>query len=635
MIHKTFPNAKPLFPSKFSRLPLGAIKPKGWLETQLHNMETGMTGRLPEFFPEIGETSGWLGGDGESWERTPYYLDGLVPLAYLTGNTALIARAQRYIDWAIESQREDGFFGPAGNTDRWPRFIMMKALMQYYTAAGDKRVLTLMLRYCRFLYGDLALHPLQGWEKARAIEGVHVLLWLYNVTQKPQLLPLCRLLAEQSYPYVNLFLSFPYTYDLKRSLPWPIERLSDAGQKTFHMTHGVNLAMALKYPGVLYALEGGNRNATAAEAGWEKLIRHHGLNIGIFSCDEHLSGQSPSQGVETCAVVEAMYSMQVLAELTGDVCYGDRLEKLAFNALPAAIGPDCLTHQYDQQPNQIRCDTAKRAWYNNGDDSNTFGVAPNFGCCTVNIHQGYPKYASALWMAAEDGLAAVSYAPCTVHWRAGGEPIRLQVDSRYPYQGRVTLRLSVKNPTRFTLYLRIPQWAQNAQILVGEEKLFPECGCYYALTRDWQEENTIELNLPMSPRFVPGPRQSASVEAGPLLFALPIHERWQPTGSVHGVTEYNVFPESGWNVALCRHLPLERIETDAEYVFKGPSPVKIRAGAVAVDWNVKQNSADAPPVLPSTQNSEMFQVELVPYAHATLRISQFPIITNRQEDSHA
>jgi hypothetical protein len=91
-----------------------------------------------------------------------------------------------------------------------------------------------------------------------------------------------------------------------------------------------------------------------------------------------------------CAVVESMFSLELDLAVLGEASIGDRLEKIAFNPLPGAQTADLLSHQYDQQPNQVMCSLGRRDWTTNGPESNLFGLEPNFGCCTANLHQGWP-----------------------------------------------------------------------------------------------------------------------------------------------------------------------------------------------------------------------------------------------------
>src|SRR5262252_605233 len=123
-------NRAPLTANVFYLLPLTSIRPKGWLRRQLQIQADGLTGHLDEFWPDVGPNSAWLGGSGEGWERGPYYLDGLVPLAYLLDDPRLIAKVRPWMEWTLTHQRPDGSIGPEKNTDWWPIMIMLKALTQ-------------------------------------------------------------------------------------------------------------------------------------------------------------------------------------------------------------------------------------------------------------------------------------------------------------------------------------------------------------------------------------------------------------------------------------------------------------------------------------------------------------------------
>ena len=230
--------------------------------------------------------------------------------------------------------------------------------------------------------------------------------------------------------------------------------------------HGVNTAMALKYGGVRFRITGDIHDKTAIFKLVDILDRYHGQATGIFTCDEHLAGRCPSQGTELCTVVEAMYSLEILAAVQGDPRLGDRLERIAFNALPATFKKDMTAHQYDQQCNQVICSAAgDHVYTSNGPEANLYGLEPNFGCCTANMHQAWPKFASSLWMkTADDGLAVVAYAPCVIETKIQGKPVKVAVETAYPFRSEIAITITVPEPMTFPLRLRLPSWAKRYEL---------------------------------------------------------------------------------------------------------------------------------------------------------------------------
>ena len=93
-------NRAPLREKPFVKLPLGAIRAEGWLRDQLQRQADGLTGHLDSVYPEVmGPRNGWLGGDGDVWERGPYWIDGLLPLAYILGDERLISKDPPWVEW--------------------------------------------------------------------------------------------------------------------------------------------------------------------------------------------------------------------------------------------------------------------------------------------------------------------------------------------------------------------------------------------------------------------------------------------------------------------------------------------------------------------------------------------------------
>ena len=638
-------NRAPLPPNTVSRLPLGSIRPEGWLKDQLETQAKGFTGPLFDRWSDINDESAWLGGEGDAWERAPYYLDGLVSLAWTLDDEALKARAMRYIEWILSSQREDGWFGPEQNEDYSPLMVALKALRDYFTATNDKRVLRLMDRFFKAEYRLLDEKPLTAWAVARGGENMELALWLYNLTEQKYLIELCRKLREQTLDWANYFHTFSNTMPTARSIKWDRmkegmaeeqeegELLQGANRPYFqtqlHQTHVVNIAMGLKTPGVVSLFKSGFKEQGGFRFGWEKLMKHHGTANGIFTGDEHLSGSNPTQGTETCAVVELMYTLETLIGI-GD--FGaelpDLLEKLAFNALPAAFTPDMSAHQYDQQVNQVKVSKEKRRWYNNGDDSNLYGFSPNFGCCTANAHQGFPKFTASLWYATgDDGLSAVSYAPCTVRATLGGVPVRLKVGGGYPFAQTVSIEVAVKQPTEFPLYLRVPFWARQPMIYLPDGEIMQvRAGETSCVRRKWRTGDVVRLELPAAPRLTRWHHQSGAVEMGPLLMAWRPEETWS---RLEEDDAWQVTTDDMWNSALVRDEPMKAVygEERTAAFGKGDPGVKVLVKGIPVEWGMDGACAGSLPMaVKATQPSDV--IELIPYGDTGLRIAQFPVATD-------
>jgi hypothetical protein len=180
-------NPAPLLQNAYIKLPLGAVKPDGWLKSQLEAQASGLTGNLDDFWPDL-VNSAWHGGDGEAWERGPYYLDGLVPLAYLLDDKRLIDKANTWIENIIASSSDSGWYGPAKNRDRWPLAVANKVLLQYYEATGDKRAINVLTRYFRYLHESAPDWPDKEWRGVRAMENAVTGYWLYRQINESWLL---------------------------------------------------------------------------------------------------------------------------------------------------------------------------------------------------------------------------------------------------------------------------------------------------------------------------------------------------------------------------------------------------------------------------------------------------------------
>ncbi|GIW88141.1 MAG: hypothetical protein KatS3mg108_2465 [Isosphaeraceae bacterium] len=611
-------------------LPLGAIEPRGWLRDQLRLQADGLSGHLDEFWPDI-KDSAWFGGNAEGWERVPYWLDGLVPLAYLLDDAVLKAKVTKAIDTILERQHGDGWLGPIGDNDPrhkpydvWPLFPLFKALAQYHEASGDPRVVPAMMRCARKIDEVITREPLYAWARFRAADLVVSLLWLHEKTGEAWLLDLARKAFGQSHDWRAQFEDFRYT-----------ERVVE---HTNLATHGVNTGMALKYGPVRWRLTGDPGDLGTTRRMLEELDRYHGQATGLFSCDEHLAGRSPSQGSELCTVVEAMYALSLAAAATGDVALADRLERLAYNALPATFTKDMRAHQYDQQVNQVICTReGEHVYATNGGDANLFGLEPNFGCCTANFHQGWPKFVSHLWMrTADGGLAAVAYAPCVVKTTVGEIPVRVEVATGYPFRDEVRVAVTVDRPVRFPLRLRLPGWSRGVEIDVDGDRVVEPGGSYHRLEREWSGTTALTIRFENPVELYEGFQGAVAVRRGPLVYARPIAARWEKVVDRPGLDydDWEVYPTEPWAYALeiDRGQPAASVEFEERPI--GSRPFSPEGAAVVArvkgrrlpNWVIEKSAAAPPPPSPVTSDAPLETLTLIPYGATDLRVTEFPTL---------
>lgn len=618
---------------KFRLLPLGEVLPAGWLRRQLRIQADGMGGHLDEFWSDVGSNSGWLGGTGESWERGPYFLDGLLPLAWQLGDDVLKAKALRFIEWTLDHQTAEGMIGPAKNDDWWPRMVMAKALAQFYEATRDPRVLTVLTKYFHYQLAQMPSRPLREWGRFRWQDEAFVVQWLYDLTGDSKLIELCQLLKQQGFDWDRLFANFPLTTPVTRDVLREQQKIGIHPDLAME-AHGVNNSQALKFAAVQYRMSGDSSELSNFERQIGALDKYHGAPNGIFTCDEHLAGINPSQGTELCSVVETMFSLELALATFGKAEIGDRIEKLAFNALPGTFTDDMWAHQYDQQSNQIQCSLNSKPWTTNGSEANLFGLEPHFGCCTANFHQGWAKFTSSLWMAqGEDGLVAALYAPCEVKTKVRGTAVQLTEETDYPFRDTITITIHPERALEFSILLRIPEWAGKASVEINGSRLSTAMkpGTFVELRRSWAPGDQVVLKLPMQPRVSRWFQNSVAIERGPLVFSLDPGQSWVKLRDRGMTSDWQVFPTRSWNYALSVD------ESSAPSLLVTEKPVPARPftaadaavqisvnGRLLTKWRSEDGVAEPVPQSPVSSTEQQETLTLVPYAGAKLRITAFP-----------
>ena len=664
----------PLRESTYLELPLGTIKPNGWLKEQLQRMATGMTGNLDEIYPEVvGPRNGWLGGDGDGWERGPYWIDGLLPLAYILDDSELKAKAQMWVDWTINNQTEDGYIGPipfeeepeyeqglqrGQRTDWWPKMVMLKILQQYYNATEDQRVIETLTKYFKYQLQELPTTPLDKltlWANRRGGDNLQVVYWLYNITGDEFLLDLGDIIQEQTFPWTTIFSNEEnyddptevWYYDKLKSYPFDSTEINNLTVSKIAGLHTVNFAQGLKEPVVTYQKDQDPKHLAAVKKALKDIKKYHGQAQGMYGGDEPLHGSNPIQGVEFCSISEEMFSLETMVKITGDMEFADLLEKITYNALPTQASDDYSSRQYFQAANQIeisdRMDVSFQSNGHKGTDF-VFGTISGYPCCTTNMHQSWPKFVQNLFYATPDGgVAALQFAPSSVKMKVA-DNIELQIKeiTGFPFRETVNFEFGLKENTHFPFHLRIPSWAKGAFITINGEKTQVNIKDQVAiLNREWENGDNIVLNLPMEITTSKWYELSMAVERGPLVYALKVSTEEKTKDRGDGYKKFTeVFPKEPWNFGLIQN-ELDDIPNSVEVVensWDGSYPWNLENAPISLKMKglkvPEWKAVSGIPYFPSfwgkysgDTTGNIQEITLVPYGCTTLRISQFPTYT--------
>ncbi|KAJ7582533.1 hypothetical protein C8J56DRAFT_955050 [Mycena floridula] len=630
-----------LSPKKFETLSLGKVRPTGWLYDQLGVQMNGVAGHMHEFYDLVSKTD-WVGGTSYySYleEAGSYWFNAMVPSGILMNHTVINQKTQEFLDYVIEHQDETGWLGPEVGTEkprylwgRYPFFFGAIQMVEYKPELTDT-VVTALHKFVKLANEMLKQGKgVDKWAATRWEDFVSVLQWLHDYYPRGQEDLLVDTMVRLKWTGVPWEKVFAEEYFPKG----PVENLTNPFGLELSW-HGVNMAEGLKALPATYRFTHNQSDIDAATTAWDLMFQYHGRPSGAFAADEMLAGLEAVRGTELCLVVEAMFSGSYLYQVIGDIKFADRVERMAYNALPATITSDMWGRQYLQQQNQIAAkNMTPNPFPEDGPESNIFGLEPNYPCCTVNFPQGWPKFITNAFLKTIDGKSLVHLylGPFSASVVLDDDnDVAVLVETLYPFGD--TLTISIEAKKSFTYYARIPSWVVGGSIAVNgsiSQGLTPVDGLQAIEIK--AGKTTLSLDLPADITIESRPHGSIAIHRGPLNYAFDI-SRTETILKVHPMEPHAVDLQldatEPWQYAIdpttvkFHNEPPKSGKLPSPIFDYGMSPLSITVTACEIEWPVDGDMFAASPPQNASCIGRETTLKLSPFGATKLRISEFPV----------
>ena len=420
----------------------------------------------------------------------------------------------------------------------------------------------------------------------------------------------------------------------------------------FHQPSSLLTFSGLKAGAVIHRFTNNATLVRIARTAVNWTFTYHGAPSGTILADERLAGLAPFYASELCTAVETMFSLSYLYQALGDNSFADQCELAAFNALPVHLTPDWWAHTYGTQPNGPHAQHVNDyPFWNMMGYALTYGLEPNYPCCTVNHVQGYPKFLAASFVqVGSDGIAHVLLGPGTMSLTLSSGAVTVNCSTNYPFDE--TLTYTVTSSAPFTFYVRVPAWADaNASALKTASSRTPlspdsHTGLQPIPMNGGTSKFSITLALDNIIRTQPLANDSIAVYSGAILYALEIgasvsshvpltsqQTAYPPEYLVPEARDYTMVNTTPWNIAidpstLSFHSNRSSSSTLANPLWAPRAPPTwMTALGCEIRWPLCGDVPHAvPPLAGRTCVGPVMNVTLRPYGSQKLHMSVLPTI---------
>ncbi|MET0808590.1 MAG: beta-L-arabinofuranosidase domain-containing protein [Pseudoxanthomonas sp.] len=444
----------------------------------------------------------WYGEHAGKW------LVATAKSAARTGDPQLIANLLRVADYLVDVQDTDGYLGtyaaghrfmrrqppkpgtwdgaPSVRTwDIWTHSYLVLGLLEvhrHFPKAGYLEAARRIGDLCwhTLTEGGIDICELGNHHGMSATVLMDAAVDLYFATGEARYLALSQRVLQQADANPDLAL-------LRRALEG-VDASEIATGKAYQLAW--NLVGLAK----LHKATGDASYRQAVDNLWQSIRDHHlSLGGGPWGGVGHRSREvfnpagvfSPQAYVETCSVLAWIQLNRELLAISGEARYAEEIERTAYNDLLGAMAPNGEDWCYYSFPNGRRVHTTY------------------WRCCKSSGAMAIEELPAIAYTQSAQGNIAVNLlgpGSAAFHHAAAGS-LKLTQATRYPFDGAITLAVEAGCSARFTLSVRIPQWAQGATLAINgvAHPGVVTAGEYAVIEREWSHGDQVTLDLPMAP----------------------------------------------------------------------------------------------------------------------------------------
>jgi DUF1680 family protein len=451
--------------------------------------------------------------------------------------TALRATADKIIDEVIAVQEPSGYLNTYYQDDRKSlRMLpqtqstghelynighMLQGAIAYYRATGDRRLLDASIRFV-----DDFLIPNYGPAPKKPIVSGHPeiemgLIELYRITGDKRQLDLAGYILQGDKRIelperrtIYMFSGTPFTSRTKMEGHAVRAMYACCGATDYYMETGD--------PTYLQTLNNLWNDTTTT-----KMYVTGGVGSrsdGEAFGDAYELPNFRAYGESCAAIGNMMWNWRMLA-VTGDAKFTDVIERALYNGINSGMSLDGTLYCY-RNPlafDPSTGDKIRNTWY-------------DVTCCPPNLQRTFGSLPGYFYSTSADGIYVHLYDNSELNWHLeNGVGLKVTQKTSYPWDGGVEITVTPAQASDFTFYLRIPGWADHAQVTVNA-KAVPGAtpGEYLPIRRRWSPGDVIQLKVEVVPQVIEAnPRVAddtgrVAIQRGPLIYCL--EEIDQPSG---------------------------------------------------------------------------------------------------------